>query len=181
MASLTELVASRMTPEVMQKLAGLAGISSPDAKRAIDALIPTQVYDLVSMGATEAGVHRLLSLLKEQQGTESFAHVLLAGEALQSQARAGDALQSVVYGPDLSRRIGTSYTQRLAQSGLGYEQYAPAFRFGHSLAATEPFRRQRWETIELDVRRLWEEKNPGTWAQLKDAIQFSWERVRGAR
>jgi uncharacterized protein (TIGR02271 family) len=93
MASLTELVASRMTPEVMQKLAGLAGISSPDAKRAIDALIPTQVYDLVSMGATEAGVHRLLSLLKKQQGTESFAHVLLAGEAMQSQAKAGDALQ----------------------------------------------------------------------------------------
>jgi hypothetical protein len=43
MASLTELVTSRMTPEVMQKLAGLAGINSTNAKRAIDALIPTQL------------------------------------------------------------------------------------------------------------------------------------------
>jgi stress response protein YsnF len=73
------------------------------------------------------------------------------------------------------------YTQRLAKSGLGYEKYSPAFRFGHSLAANEPFRSQRWETIESDVRQLWEEKNPGTWEQLKDAIHFSWERVRGAR
>ena len=73
------------------------------------------------------------------------------------------------------------YTQRLAKSGLGYEKYAPAFRFGHSLATNEPFRSQHWETIEPDVRRLWEEKNPGTWEQVKDAIRFSWERVRGAR
>ena len=107
MASLTELVTSRMTPEVMQKLAGLAGISSPNAKRAIDALIPTQLYDLVSMGATEAGAHRLLRLLQEHQGTESFAHVLLTGEAMQSQAQAGDALQSAIYGHELSRRLGS--------------------------------------------------------------------------
>jgi heat shock protein HslJ len=105
MASLMALVTSRLTPEVTQKLAGLAGISSPNAKPAIDALTLTQVYDLVLLGATEAGAHRLLSLLKEHKGTESFAHVLLGGEALQSQAQAGDTLQAAVYGPALSRRI----------------------------------------------------------------------------
>jgi stress response protein YsnF len=73
------------------------------------------------------------------------------------------------------------YTQRLAKSGLGYDKYSPAFRFGYGLAANEPFRSQPWETIEPDVRRLWEEKNPGTWGQLKDAVRFSWERVRGTR
>ena len=59
------------------------------------------------MGATEAGAHRLLSVLKEHQGTESFAHVLLGGEALQSQAKAGVVLQTVVYGLDRNRRIGS--------------------------------------------------------------------------
>ena len=124
MASLTELVTSRMTPEVMQKLAGLAGISSPNAKRAIDALIPTQLYDLVSMGATEAGANRLLSLLKEHQGTESFAHVLLGGDAMQSQAKAGDTLQSAVYGHDLSRRIGS------VASSIGIPQGAASSLMG---------------------------------------------------
>jgi hypothetical protein len=42
MASLMALVTSRLTPEVMQKLAGLAGISSPNAKPAIDAPINTR-------------------------------------------------------------------------------------------------------------------------------------------
>jgi hypothetical protein len=71
-----------MTPEVMQKLAGLAGMSPTNAKRAIDAIISTQLYDLVSMGATEAGAHRFLGLRKEHQGTESFAHVRRAGDAM---------------------------------------------------------------------------------------------------
>jgi len=107
MASLMALVTSRMTPEVMQKLASLAGISLPNAKPAIDALILTQVYDLVSMGATEAGAHRLLGLLKEHRGTESFAHVLLGADTMQRQAKASDTLQAAVYGHDLSRRISS--------------------------------------------------------------------------
>src|SRR5215510_15787027 len=105
MASLMALVASRMTPEVMQKLASLAGISLPNAQPAINALILTQVYDLVSMGATEAGAHRLLGLLKEHRGTESFAHIFLSGEGMQNQAKARDTLQAAVYGPALSHRI----------------------------------------------------------------------------
>jgi heat shock protein HslJ len=124
MASLTELVTSRMTPEVMQKLAGLAGINSTNAKRTIDALIPTQLYDLVSMGATEAGANRLLSVLQEHKGTESFSHVLLGGDAMQSQAKAGDALQSAVYGPELSRRIGS------VASSLGIPQGAASSLMG---------------------------------------------------
>ena len=81
----------------------------------------------------------------------------------------------------LTNDFRTYYTQRLAKSGLGYDKYSPAFRFGYGLAANEPFRSQPWETIEPDVRRLWEEKNPGTWGQLKDAVRFSWERARGSR
>ena len=32
--------------------------------------------------------------------------------------------------------------QPLTQSSLGYKKYAPAFRFGHSLATNEPCRSQ---------------------------------------
>ena len=68
MASLIDLVASRITPEVVQKLAGLAGISSTDTKRALDAIVPTQFDGLMSMGSTEAGAKRLLSLTPRAQG-----------------------------------------------------------------------------------------------------------------
>src|SRR5262249_12450552 len=124
MASLTDLVTSRMTPEIMQKLAGLAGINPTNAKRAIDAIIPTQLYELVSMGTTEASTNRLLSLLKEHKGTESFAHVLLAGDTMQNQAKAGDALQSAVYGNERRRRIGS------VASSIGIPQGAASSLMG---------------------------------------------------
>jgi heat shock protein HslJ len=124
MASLIDLVSSRMTPEVVQKLATLAGISSTDAKRALDVIVPTQFDGLVSMGATEAGAGRLLALLQEHKGTESFAPVLLAGEAMESQAKVGDALQTAVYGSDLSRRIGS------LASAIGIPQGAVAALMG---------------------------------------------------
>jgi heat shock protein HslJ len=63
-------------------------------------------------------------LLQEHQGTESFARVLLAGEAMESQAKAGDALQTAVYGSDLSRRLGS------LASSLGISQGATSTLMG---------------------------------------------------
>jgi len=58
MTSLIELVSIRMTPEVVWKLASLAGICATDAKRARDAIGPTQCDGRRSMGAPEAGARR---------------------------------------------------------------------------------------------------------------------------
>jgi hypothetical protein len=124
MAGLIDLVSSRMTPEVVQKLAGMAGLSTTDTKRALDAIVPTQFDGLVSMGSAEAGARRLLALLQEHKGSESFAQVLLAGDAMESQAKAGDALQTAVYGLDLSRRIGS------VASSIGIPQGATASLMG---------------------------------------------------
>jgi hypothetical protein len=106
MASLVDLVFSRMTPEVVQQLAGLAGLSAPDTHRALDAIVPTQVDGLASLGPTEAGARQLLAVLQAHQGPASFAPVLLAGEALEHQAKVGDALQTAVHGSALSSRLG---------------------------------------------------------------------------
>ena len=95
MASLTDLVASRMTPEVMQKLDGLAGIS---------------------------------------------------------------------------RRIGS------VASSIGIPQSAASSPMNMIMPTVVGLLGR-----EVRERRLWEEKNPGTWEQLKDVIRFSWEQVRGVR
>ena len=124
MASLLDLISGRMTPEVVQKLAGQAGISATDAKRAIDAIIPAQLSGLASMGSSEAGANRLLSVLKEHQGTESFAQVLLGGDAMQRQAKVGETLQSAVYGNDLGQRISSM------ASSLGIPQGAASSLMG---------------------------------------------------
>jgi uncharacterized protein (TIGR02271 family) len=73
------------------------------------------------------------------------------------------------------------YTKNLATSGVTYDNLAPAFHYGYGLATREPFRSSPWSAVETDSRRIWEEKNPGTWDKNKAVIKYAWERVRNAR
>ena len=73
------------------------------------------------------------------------------------------------------------YDKNLTNSGVTYENLKPAFKFGYSLATREPFRSSPWSAVEADSRRIWEEKNPGTWDQNAPVIKYAWEKVRSAR
>lgn len=73
------------------------------------------------------------------------------------------------------------YTTNLSNSGASYENLKPAFKYGYSLATREPFRSSPWSAVETDTRRIWEQKNPGTWEQNKAVIKYAWEKVRSAR
>lgn len=73
------------------------------------------------------------------------------------------------------------YSKNLANSGVTYEKLSPAFHYGYDLATREPFRSSPWTAVEADSRRIWEEKNPGTWDQNKAVIKYAWEKVRSAR
>jgi hypothetical protein len=54
------------------------------------------------------------------------------------------------------------------------------FRYGYDLASDSRYQGD-WSTVEADARRGWEEKNPGTWEQVKDSVRYSWDKVRGKR
>ncbi len=73
------------------------------------------------------------------------------------------------------------YAKHLSDKGVTFESLAPTFRFGHGLASREPFRSSPWTAVESDARRIWEEKNPGTWDQSKAVVKYAWESVRNAR
>jgi uncharacterized protein (TIGR02271 family) len=73
------------------------------------------------------------------------------------------------------------YSKNLSKSGVAYEKLNPAFHYGYELATREPFRSSPWTAVEADSRRIWEEKNPGTWDQNKAVIKYAWEKVRSAR
>lgn len=70
------------------------------------------------------------------------------------------------------------YTRTGGQSGLTYEQCAPAYRYGYELAGNQE-RRGEWTTLEADARRDWEQRNPGSWDRFKDSIRYGWDRARG--
>ncbi len=78
-------------------------------------------------------------------------------------------------------RFRTYYNSSLKSSGMSYNDYDPAFRYGHSLATTNQLRGRDWNTIEPQARQRWEERNPSTWDRFKGAVQHAWNTVTNDR
>jgi len=66
-----------------------------------------------------------------------------------------------------------------ANSGYTYDQVAPIYRYGYSLATDAQYRGRDWATIESDARTRWEAHNPGTWDRFKDTVRYAWDKARG--
>lgn len=74
----------------------------------------------------------------------------------------------------------THYETNLAMSGYSYNQFLPAYRYGHNLAGDPRYADRSWNEIEMDARRGWEDYNEGTWEQFKDAVRHAWEEAKRA-
>ena len=72
------------------------------------------------------------------------------------------------------------YDSNFANSRYGYNEYLPAYRYGHNLANYAPYQDRSWNEVESEVRNRWEETNRGTWEDVKDAVRYGWNQVRDA-
>lgn len=80
--------------------------------------------------------------------------------------------------PDYRRDFQT----RFGAQGGSYDDYAPAYRYGHTLAGDPRYEGRPWADIEPEARRDWERQYPGsTWERFKLAVEHGWERVTGSR
>ncbi len=62
--------------------------------------------------------------------------------------------------------------------GDSYDDYAPAYRYGSTLAADRRYNGAGWDMIEPEARTDWESRYPdNTWERFKAAIRHGWERV----
>lgn len=68
-------------------------------------------------------------------------------------------------------------TNNYLQTGYSYDQFAPAYRYGYDLASSDRYRGRDWSTFETDARSSWEERNPGTWDSVKNAVRHAWDKV----
>jgi uncharacterized protein (TIGR02271 family) len=75
----------------------------------------------------------------------------------------------------------THATSAFAHRGQAYEHWAPAYRYGYTLAGDPRYTGRDWPAIEADARRDWEQQHRGTWEEMKDAIRYAWDKVRGRR
>jgi uncharacterized protein (TIGR02271 family) len=76
----------------------------------------------------------------------------------------------------------SDYNTRYANLGGSYDDYAPAYQYGSTLASDNRYSGRSWNDIEPHVRSDWESRNPGsTWDNMKAAVRHGWERVSGQR
>jgi len=62
-----------------------------------------------------------------------------------------------------------------------YEKYQPAYRYGYELTNDARYSRKEWSALESEARRDWEMRyaGQGAWEDIKDAVRYAWESVRG--
>lgn len=67
-----------------------------------------------------------------------------------------------------------------AIEGMTYDDFDPAYRYGHALASDFRFDGSDWDEIESDARVEWERRHPrSAWERFKGAVRHAWERTRG--
>lgn len=76
-------------------------------------------------------------------------------------------------------RYRSHYNGHFSTTGRDYNYYAPAYRYGYSIAQRSRYRNSDWNEISADVRREWEnEYHDSAWDDVKDAIQHGWQSVK---
>lgn len=73
----------------------------------------------------------------------------------------------------------SDYATRYGAADGGYDDYEPAYRYGHSLRNDPRYSGRQWPEVESDARRDWEASNPGgTWDKVKGAVSHAWTSVK---
>jgi hypothetical protein len=81
---------------------------------------------------------------------------------------------------DYESDFRSNYNRTYANSGMTYEQFAPAYRYGYGLYNDARYRGKDWNSVQYDVQRDWESRQPGTWNQFSMAIRYAWDKATGA-
>lgn len=70
------------------------------------------------------------------------------------------------------------WTSNFASQGGTYDEYAPAYSYGSSMARSEMYRNRPWDDVESNLRSDWESRYPNsTWERMKAAVRHGWERI----
>jgi uncharacterized protein (TIGR02271 family) len=70
------------------------------------------------------------------------------------------------------------WNSNFAGAGENYDDYAPAYRYGESLAGNDQYAGRRWDEFEPDARSSWEAQQSGSaWEKVKGAVRHGWDRM----
>jgi uncharacterized protein (TIGR02271 family) len=72
-----------------------------------------------------------------------------------------------------------NFNSTYASTGKTFDDYRPAYQFGHQLSTDRRFAGKDWSAVEADARRDWETARPGesTWEKFKDGVRYAYTRA----
>ena len=77
---------------------------------------------------------------------------------------------------DLADDFRADYEAQYAVPGTTYDDFDPAYRYGHALASDTRYDGRSWDEIEPDARAEWERRHPqSAWERFKSAVRHAWE------
>jgi uncharacterized protein (TIGR02271 family) len=76
----------------------------------------------------------------------------------------------------------SDFETRYAGTNRAYDDVAPAYRYGATLASDQRYANRSWDDIETGARSDWQSRYPNsTWDEAKAAVRHGWEKVTGKR
>lgn len=156
------------------------GASEPEASRYGDAL---------RRGAT------LVIVTADEPLAAAAAAIMRRHDAIDVETRRDEAKASSEGSPedsirecttdDVRRERDTEARVRAAGADLAPSDWPElgrvAERFGADLARHPHYAGHGWSILEPEARRQWEEREPGTWDRMCDAVRRGWEAAREGR
>ncbi|NHZ61405.1 DUF2382 domain-containing protein [Massilia genomosp. 1] len=150
-------------------------------RRAVDKLV-----DPADIAAFQENTIELRETAEEavvEKSARMVEEVIVGKEVTQRQEQIKDTLRHTEVdierlAPDDDAYFRGHWTSNFAREGGSYDDYAPAYRYGTSMAGSALYRGRPWEEIEPGLRSDWEARHPGsTWEKMKAAIRHGWERM----
>jgi hypothetical protein len=77
---------------------------------------------------------------------------------------------------DLAGAFRADYEAHYAGPGASYDEFDPAYRYGHAMASDSRYDGRSWDEVEQDARAEWERRHPQrAWERFKRAVRHAWE------
>ena len=110
--------------------------------------------------------------------------VSAATAAVRSPVRVYPDAQASPADKDDDDRYRGDYESRYSAQGGSYDDYAPAYRYGRTLAADPRHAGRDWTAVETEARSDWERDHAGDdersgWEAVRDAVQYAWKDATG--
>jgi hypothetical protein len=74
----------------------------------------------------------------------------------------------------------SDYDTRYAALGGSYDEYEPAYQYGHSAAKDQSYGGRAWDEVEPSLRSDWSARNPSSpWEKVKEGVKHAWHVAKG--